>query len=698
LGIEFRNSAGLQQRAAKSRLLVKSLLLLVLFLNITGSLFGQTYLITDAGPIYTCSGTLYDSGGESGDYSDNENNSLTIYSDDGSALIAEIAEFDTQWPDILRIYDGPNTSSPLLAEHVTSVVGTPSYLSSGDCLTFEFVSNTGSVDPGFRINLSCVPIVTGYLISDGGPLNLCSGNLFDSGGLSGDYGPNEDYQITIYSADGRSVEADFLTLSLEGGDSLRIYDGPNTSGTQLANLISGSSPGVYTSSGTSLTFHFTSDNTDEAAGFVASLSCVPVTIGYLISDGGTVNTCAARVYDTGGQGGDYSRGEDYSISFCSDDGGAMVVDFTAFEYADGDYFYVYDGPNTSSPQLAAITNSNSIPGPFTSSGTCLTIRSITDNNAAVGDGFAANITCTPIVQGYLISDEGTVNTCGANFFDSGGQGGDYGSTDDYIMTFCSDDGSPLEVDFGSIDIRDSDYLYVYDGTSTSDPLLATFTSTTTVQGPFISSGTCLTFRFTADGGTTGNGFAAVISCYVDPCSPDVTPPSITGCPAPIIVNADTSYCGATVSWAPPTASDNCSVVLSSTHNPGDRFALGTTTVTYTATDGAGFTDLCTFDVTVNPAPQPTISGSLSVCNPSTATYSVADPGSHTFLWTVTNGSIVGSDTNSSVDVLWNVAGTGIVSVVITSGSACTNSNNVNVDVSAVVETEEISSSTSLTRR
>src|SRR5690606_22658722 len=64
------------------------------------------------------------------------------------------------------------------------------------------------------------------------------------------------------------------------------------------------------------------------------------------------------------------------------------------------------------------------------------------------------------------------------------------------------------------------------------------------------------------------------------------------------LTTDASSCGAVVTWTAPTASDNCSVSLSSSHNSGDVFPLGTTTVTYTATDGAGNTATCSFDVTV----------------------------------------------------------------------------------------------------
>ena len=63
--------------------------------------------------------------------------------------------------------------------------------------------------------------------------------------------------------------------------------------------------------------------------------------------------------------------------------------------------------------------------------------------------------------------------------------------------------------------------------------------------------------------------------------------SISVRPPDINQTADSGDCEAVVTWTAPTADDNCSATLSSTHNPGDSFNVGTTTVTYTATDAAG---------------------------------------------------------------------------------------------------------------
>ncbi|MGC9472435.1 MAG: HYR domain-containing protein, partial [Bacteroidales bacterium] len=89
---------------------------------------------------------------------------------------------------------------------------------------------------------------------------------------------------------------------------------------------------------------------------------------------------------------------------------------------------------------------------------------------------------------------------------------------------------------------------------------------------------------------------------------DATDPVITGCPGNITQGTDAGICGASVTWAAPVATDNCHVAsFVSTHNPGDVFPVGVTTVTYTATDDCGNTTVCQFDVTVNDAEPPVIS-------------------------------------------------------------------------------------------
>lgn len=77
-------------------------------------------------------------------------------------------------------------------------------------------------------------------------------------------------------------------------------------------------------------------------------------------------------------------------------------------------------------------------------------------------------------------------------------------------------------------------------------------------------------------------------------------PMISNCPGNITINNDQGTCGAVVNYTAPTASDNCSgASIIGNHNSGETFPIGTTTVTYTATDASGNVSTCSFMVTVN---------------------------------------------------------------------------------------------------
>ncbi len=110
--------------------------------------------------------------------------------------------------------------------------------------------------------------------------------------------------------------------------------------------------------------------------------------------------------------------------------------------------------------------------------------------------------------------------------------------------------------------------------------------------------------------TATDGFGNVATCVFNVIVEDIEPPVISGCiGADIIVVAGPS-CDAIANWVAPTATDNCGVVVSSSHDPGDVFPLGRTSVTYTAEDAAGNTETCTFDVVVVDQTAPVFSGCI----------------------------------------------------------------------------------------
>jgi len=108
---------------------------------------------------------------------------------------------------------------------------------------------------------------------------------------------------------------------------------------------------------------------------------------------------------------------------------------------------------------------------------------------------------------------GTLNVCTGTWYDPGGAAANYGNGINITQTLCSGTvGSCLILTFTSFNTQaGNDLLTIYDGNSTADPLIGTF-SGTSIPGVIISSTGCLTINFTSDAATNRAGWAANISC------------------------------------------------------------------------------------------------------------------------------------------------------------------------------------------
>ncbi len=116
-----------------------------------------------------CSFIIYDNGGINGGYGPNRNDVLTITSDNPSAGAVRIAvalsNLNIDPSDTLYIYDGPNTSSPLLGMlndamttpyASTSIIYTATIQNTTGSITLRFSSNGAAQGNGFMIETDCV--------------------------------------------------------------------------------------------------------------------------------------------------------------------------------------------------------------------------------------------------------------------------------------------------------------------------------------------------------------------------------------------------------------------------------------------------------------------------------------------------------------------------------------------------------------
>jgi SdrD B-like domain/SprB repeat/CUB domain len=251
--------------------------------------------------------------------------------------------------------------------------------------------------------------------TNGATITTCSGSFFDSGGLAGNYGNNQDITVTFTSPSGTPMILSFNSYSNFSavGDQFRVYNGPNTSSPEFTGspLITGS-PFIYIATGGSITIRFVSNASGVAAGWDASVFCATES---------TITACSGSFTDPGGAG-NYVASTAALTHICSNNGGQARVAFSSFATElNFDYLYVYDGATTASSQVAGSPFSGTTsPGTITGTGTCLTFLFVSDISG-VAAGWNSTISCVPAcaissVMATPACSGGTYNVTGSVTF------------------------------------------------------------------------------------------------------------------------------------------------------------------------------------------------------------------------------------------------------------------------------------------
>uniref|UniRef100_A0A914UV69 Fibrinogen C-terminal domain-containing protein n=1 Tax=Plectus sambesii TaxID=2011161 RepID=A0A914UV69_9BILA len=417
--------------------------------------------------------------------------------------------------DKLFIYDGSNIISPLLAEWSGRVAAGGRVESTGNALTAQFVTDGSNNQAGFSIRYSqsertvCLPSnyseLNGVLLSPGFSTYQ-------------NYGVNMSCMYHISAPTNYTILLTVNSFETEADyDKLYIYDGPNTASPLLAMWSGTFIAGMQLeSNGDTLTAQFVTDGSNNQAGFSIRYSqskkivCLPSNYsgpnGVLLSPGFSTN-----------QNYRINMSCIYQVTVPANYMVRLTVNSFVTE-ADHDKLSIYDGSSTASPLLAEWTGRLFAGKQLQSTGNTLTAQFTTDysiNQAGFSIRYSQSNTillttlpptlpprvsvCLPRQysgpEGVLLSPGFSTNQL-------------YGGYIDCMCHITVPEGYMILLTVNSFITEENyDKLYIYDGSSTASPLLATWSGTIAAGRQLQSSENTLTARFTTDVSVNYAGFS-----------------------------------------------------------------------------------------------------------------------------------------------------------------------------------------------
>ncbi|MBH8559362.1 RCC1 domain-containing protein [Hymenobacter negativus] len=255
--------------------------------------FATDVIIIGTAAVTTCSGSIYDSGGPNGNYGNDENLTTTIGPGTAGAKVRiSFSQINTRsGTDVLRVYDGPNTSAPLLRSFgAGSAGGVVTATNPTGQLTLNFTSgNTNYYLSGFAAAISCVvPTISSFTPTSGqaGTPVVITGTEFNTttavrfnGVLAPGFVVNSDNQITVNVPAGATSGPISVITSYGTATSASSFTVPQPALTAVSPFL-----GVP---GTVLTLTGTNLSGTSAITFTGSAGVKTVTSGFVVNAAGT---------------------------------------------------------------------------------------------------------------------------------------------------------------------------------------------------------------------------------------------------------------------------------------------------------------------------------------------------------------------------------------------------------------------------
>ncbi|XP_078690973.1 cubilin-like isoform X2 [Branchiostoma floridae x Branchiostoma belcheri] len=478
----------------------------------------------------------FTSPGYPGNYPNNANCSWQISVNTGEVIAFRFSQFDLQdgfygflcISDYLAIYDGSDTTAPLLARLCGSS-GTTTFTTGRNAFVV-FRSDEVEARTGFSVNFTAESrpattpattqaspsgnVTTPPSVSCGNPtvLNATFGS-FTSPGYPGNYPNNANCSWQISVNTGEVIAFRFSQFSLEGGSScpwdyLAIYDGSDSTAPLLAVLCGTSGTTTFTT-GRNAFVVFRSDLTVSRTGFSVNFTAESrpattqattqaspsgnVTTPPSVSCGNpTVLNATFGSFTSPGYPGNYPNNANCSWQISVNTGEVIAFRFSQFSLEGGsgcpwDYLAIYDGSDTRAPLLARLCGTSGTTTFTTGRNAFVVFRS---DLTVSHTGFSVNFTAESRPATTQASPSGNVTTppsvsCGnptvlnATFgsFTSPGYPGNYPNNANCSWQISVNTGEVIAFRFSQFSLEGGsscpwDYLAIYDGSDSTAPLLA----------------------------------------------------------------------------------------------------------------------------------------------------------------------------------------------------------------------------------
>ncbi len=340
-------------------------------------------------------------------------------------------------------------------------------------------------------------------------LTASSGTFTDGSGLA-NYNDNANCTWLINPAGATQISLNFTAFNIEASyDFVSVYDGPDDTYPSLGTYSGSTLPStISTTAGIGAMYvKFTSDISNTFSGWSAnytSLVTAPACSGL------TMLTTPTGTFSDGSGSNNYTNNQQCLWYIAPPCATSVTLSFTSFNTElNYDGVAIYDSLTATAP-IAAFTGT-SIPTSVTSSTGVMIVAFITDFSTT-SQGFSANYTST---GSSFCSGTTTLNTADFGTISDGSGTNNYCNNSNCSWLIQPPNATSVTLNFTAFDLEQAstdgitiyDVVEVYDGTSSSAPLLDRFFGNN-LPSAVTSTGGSMFIKFTTSISGTYQGWSA----------------------------------------------------------------------------------------------------------------------------------------------------------------------------------------------